>query len=105
MLLPCSAFWRNEARSLTAARLRVRHRETLGRSARSGSARGFGPSLLLLLLIVLPLLSPTNASAACIVHCQEPAFWESYRWYIVGIAAACVIEALLIALLLLVQRR
>ena len=40
-----------------------------------------------------------------IVKFKEFSFWELYRWYIIATIAACIIEALLIAYLLVVQRR
>ncbi|HWW76471.1 MAG TPA: PAS domain S-box protein, partial [Pyrinomonadaceae bacterium] len=40
-----------------------------------------------------------------VVKFREFSFWELYKWYIVGTVAACIIEALLIVYLLIVQRR
>jgi PAS domain S-box-containing protein len=37
------------------------------------------------------------------VRHQEPSFWESYRWHVIGVVSLCVLETLLIAGLL-VQR-
>ena len=36
-----------------------------------------------------------------IVRFKEPTFWETYRWRIVGVISLCVLEAILIALLLM----
>ncbi len=40
-----------------------------------------------------------------VVKFKEVSFWELYKWYIVGAVATLVVEALLIAYLLIVQRR
>ena len=43
--------------------------------------------------------------AGSIVRFKEPTFWEHYKWRIAGVFSLCIIEAGLIALLLLERRR
>ena len=40
-----------------------------------------------------------------VVRFKQQTFWEYYKWFIVGVIMACVAEALLIARLLVMQRR
>jgi signal transduction histidine kinase len=44
-----------------------------------------------------------NALPGSIVGFNEPSFWQSYRWEIIGVISLCIVEAILIARLL-VQR-
>ncbi|MFL6254185.1 MAG: ABC transporter substrate binding protein [Pyrinomonadaceae bacterium] len=50
-------------------------------------------------------ISEEKLPPGSVVKFKEFSFWELYKWYIVGVIAACLIEALLIAYLLIVQRR
>ena len=40
-----------------------------------------------------------------IVRFKDPSFWEQYKWYIIGLVAAVILEALLIAGLLILRSR
>ncbi|MFL6283504.1 MAG: sigma 54-interacting transcriptional regulator [Pyrinomonadaceae bacterium] len=50
-------------------------------------------------------LSEEGLPPGSVVKFRQFSFWELYKWYIVGGVAACVIEGLLIAYLLIAQRR
>ncbi|MFL6333507.1 MAG: sigma 54-interacting transcriptional regulator [Pyrinomonadaceae bacterium] len=50
-------------------------------------------------------LSPRALPPGSVVRFKEPTFWELYRWYVVGVVVVFAIEALLIAGLLVAQRR
>ena len=40
-----------------------------------------------------------------IVHFKELTFWQSYKWYIIGVLALCALQALLISILLIERAR
>lgn len=46
-----------------------------------------------------------NLPANSIVQFREPTFWESYKWYIIGVVAALIVQSLLIAWLLFLRAR
>jgi PAS domain S-box-containing protein len=50
-------------------------------------------------------ISERNLPPGSVVKFREPSFWELYRWYIIGLVAAIVVEALLIAGLLISRSR
>ena len=75
---------RGPNRSRFRRRARTRTCSTGGNSGAGGSARQSLPP-------------------GSVVHHKEPTFWDVYEWHIIGVIALCVVEALLIAGLL-VQR-
>ena len=50
-------------------------------------------------------ISEQSLPPGSVVRFKQPSFWDQYKWYIVGTVAACIIEALLIVYLLIVQSR
>ena len=50
-------------------------------------------------------LSEDRLPPGSIVRFRQPSFWELYKWYAIGLVAAVIIEAMLIAWLLLVRAR
>jgi PAS domain S-box-containing protein len=50
-------------------------------------------------------ISEESLPPGSVVKFRQFSFWESYRWYIVGGVAACVLEGLLIAYLLIALKR
>jgi PAS domain S-box-containing protein len=50
-------------------------------------------------------LSERELPPGGVVRFKEPTFWELYKWYVVGAVAVFAVEALLIAGLLVAQRR
>jgi len=50
-------------------------------------------------------LSNRELPPGSIVRFREPTFWELYEWYIIGLAAAAIVEAFLITSLLIIRSR
>ena len=50
-------------------------------------------------------LSERSLPPGSIVQFKDPSLWEVYKWYIIGLSAAVIVEALLIAWLLILRRR
>ena len=46
-----------------------------------------------------------DGSPGSVVWFKEPTFWENHKWYVIGVIAACIIGAPLIAWFLIVSRR
>lgn len=50
-------------------------------------------------------ISEDSLPQGSVIEFREVTFWTVYKWYIVGLTAACIIEALLIAWLLVMRAR
>lgn len=50
-------------------------------------------------------ISEDSLPPGSVIEFREVTFWEVYKWYIVGLTAACILEALLIAWLLVLRAR
>ncbi|MCM3869255.1 MAG: hypothetical protein ND895_00985, partial [Pyrinomonadaceae bacterium] len=50
-------------------------------------------------------ISEKTLPPGTVVRFRQPSFWELYKWYILGLVAAVIIEALLIAWLLFLRAR
>jgi len=50
-------------------------------------------------------ISEDSLPAGSVIRFKELTFWQAYKWYIVGLVSACVIEGLLIAGLLVMRVR
>ena len=50
-------------------------------------------------------VSERSLPPGSVVRFRQPSFWELYKWHIVGVLAFCVLQALLIAVLLVERRK
>ena len=50
-------------------------------------------------------ISEDSLPQGSVIEFREVTFWTEYKWYIVGLTAACILEALLIAWLLIMRAR
>jgi PAS domain S-box-containing protein len=50
-------------------------------------------------------ISEARLPLGSVVRFKQPSFWELYKWYVIGLVSAVVIEALLIAWLLFISAR
>ena len=50
-------------------------------------------------------ISEDSLPQGSVIEFREVTFWAVYKWYIVGLTAACILEALLIAWLLVMRAR
>ena len=50
-------------------------------------------------------ISEQSLPPGSIVRFNDPSLWEVYKWYIIGLAAAVIVEAMLIAWLLILRSR
>ena len=50
-------------------------------------------------------INESSLPAGSVVLFRQPSFWELYKWYIVSLVTACLVEALLIAWLLFTRAR
>ena len=50
-------------------------------------------------------ISEKNLPPGTVVRFRQPSFWELYKWYAIGLVAAVIVEALLIAWLLFLRAR
>ena len=50
-------------------------------------------------------ISEQSLPPGSIVRFKDPSLWEIYKWYIIGLAAAVIFEAMLIAWLLILRSR
>ena len=50
-------------------------------------------------------ISEDSLPQGSIIKFREVTFWQSYKWYIIGLVTACVLEAMLIAGLLIMRAR
>ena len=50
-------------------------------------------------------ISEKNLPPGTVARFRQPSFWELYKWYAIGLVAAVIIEAMLIAWLLLLRAR
>ncbi len=50
-------------------------------------------------------ISEQSLPPGSVVRFRQSSFWELYKWYVIGLATACILEALLITWLLLLRIR